>query len=397
MRVKRERPPSSTAAQPDAQAPMQAGSPTSGSPGGQRQGAPSQADRVAGRLPTGSGSPSFRSVVEMWRHRIDSTPRSVAMWARGKAGWEELSWQQADVRVRHIAAGLLARGVERADRVALLSATRVEWALVNFGILMAGGAVTTIYPSHTADEAAFILTDSGAAVVFCEDPHQVAKVLAGARDEATPRLIVQIAGTPSTDPRVLGLAALEAEGAAWLADHPDALTAVADALTPDDLATLIYTSGTSGRPKGVRLSHDAWVYEAEAIDRLGLITPADRQLLFLPLAHVFAQVMLVIMVRLGVSTAFDGNRHRLLDNLSEIEPTFFAVVPRVLEKAAGRIRAEVRDRGLLADTVFERRAARSGGARGCAIASPTARSSGRCARASAPACASSSAAARRFP
>ena len=107
-------------------------------------------------------------------------------------------------------------------------------------------------------------------------------------------------------------------------------------LRPSDLSTLLYTSGTRGQPKGVMLSHDAWIYQA-GIESPDLMTPADIQLLFLPLSHVFAKTMQVVFIRLGVPTLVDSNMERLESNLSDCKPTWFATVPLVLEQMRARV------------------------------------------------------------
>ncbi|MFT7518312.1 MAG: long-chain acyl-CoA synthetase, partial [Kiritimatiellia bacterium] len=122
----------------------------------------------------------------------------------------------------------------------------------------------------------------------------------------------------------------------------DAYDRSADSIDPGRMATLIYTSGTTGRPKGVVLTHDCWVYESEAIDRMGIISAADKQFLFLPLSHVFAKAMMILFVRLGVPTAIDGDQDNLPKNLAATRPTWMAAVPRVFEKAQNQIMNEVK-------------------------------------------------------
>ncbi|MCB9665185.1 MAG: long-chain fatty acid--CoA ligase [Alphaproteobacteria bacterium] len=295
---------------------------------------------------------SFRSVADMWRHRVGSTPGLVAMTHRVDGRWVDVSWRQADARARAIAAGLLAHDLAPEDRCALLATTSVSWILADTGILLAGGATTTIFPAEPAEACAYVLAHSGAAIVFCDTEAQVDKVLSRRDELPALRLIVVFEGRARPAHDVITLASLEAEGEAWAQAHPGALDAVADALVPDRLATLIYTSGTTGPPKGVELTHDAWIYEAEAIDRLGVVGPADRQLLFLPLAHVFAKVMQVAFVRLGIPTVVDGNPDRFLDTVQEVQPTWMAAVPRIFEKAYNRIVTEAHDAGPVQTALF---------------------------------------------
>lgn len=289
---------------------------------------------------------SFRSVVDMWRHRVGSTPDGEALTYRAPTGgWHTLSWHQADERVRRIANALLHFGLQPEQRCCILARTRVEWILADMAILSAAGATTTIYPSSTAAECAYIIEHCGAVLVFAEDDTQVAKLQQVREQLGDVKRVVVIDGRPSSDGWVQTLAMFEQEGRDFAVAQPTALDTASSALTPESLATLIYTSGTTGQPKGVMLSHDAWVYEAEAMDLLGVMSPADRQFLFLPLSHVFAKVMQVAFIRLGIPTVVDGSSEDLLDNLAEQRPTWMGAVPRVFEKAYNTILRGVEESG----------------------------------------------------
>lgn len=294
---------------------------------------------------------SFRSLPEMWNHRVGSTPELTAMWQRRGGDWIPFTWREADQRVQAIGNGLLSLGLQAEDRAAILAETAVDWIVADLGILAAGGATSTVHTGSPDDDVHHVLSDCGARVVFCGTREHVEQI-----QRLRPRLpaleqVVVFAETAGSE-GVLTLAQLELRGRDHAAAHPDALRTRTDAIAPDHLATLIYTSGTTGKPKGVELTHDAWVYEAEAIDRLGVIGPADKQLLFLPLAHVFAKVMQVAFIRLGVPTAIDGSFDRLMQNLVEVRPTWLAAVPRVFEKAFNRIVLDAQDRGYFAERTF---------------------------------------------
>ena len=308
-------------------------------------------------------SASFQSLAEMFLHRVASTPDSEAFsfpQAEGSA-WRSMTWQEAGDRTRDVATGLLALGLQPGERCAILSDTRVEWILADMAVVTAGGATTAIYPQSTPEDCAFILADSESRFVFTESAEQTAVV-----EAARPRLphlrrVVQI--LPGGDavhdldpaqarPFVVTLAALEEAGRAWHRNHPEAWEARARAVGPQDLATLIYTSGTTGQPKGVELTHDAWVSVGDSIDGLGIMSPADRQLLFLPLAHSFARVMEVAAIRIGIVTAVDGRRDRLGEAIAQARPTFMAVVPRVLEKFQAKMVRHAHEAGPASRTVF---------------------------------------------
>lgn len=284
------------------------------------------------------------SVAHLFVDRVAKTPTREAYRYPVGDQWKSMTWAEADERSRRIGAGLVSLGVEPEDRVAIASATRLEWALADLGIMLCAAATTTIYPSTTADEVLFIVSDSGSTVVFAENDEQVAKLRGGRDVIPSVRKVVQIDGDGDGD-WVIGLAELERLGAAYLAEHEDVLEGRIEQLTPQSLATLIYTSGTTGRPKGVRLPHDAWTYEAAAVDSVGILGEDDVQYLWLPLAHVFGKVLLTLPLQIGFPTAIDGRVDKIVDNLTVVRPTWMGAAPRIFEKVYGRITTMMANEG----------------------------------------------------
>ncbi|MFG2670683.1 AMP-dependent synthetase/ligase [Streptomyces sp. NPDC048445] len=306
------------------------------------------------------------SVATLFIDRVAATPDAEAYRypvpaadGRGADEWKSLSWAQAAERVYAIGAGLVALGVLPEERVALAASTRVEWILVDLGVMCAGAATTTIYPSTNAEESAFILSDSQSRVLIAEDAVQLAK--ARERRAELPDLahVVVIdaegAGPAEGDPEgwVLTLADLEALGTEHLAKNPAAITERVDTITPEQLATLIYTSGTTGRPKGVRLPHDNWSYMAKATVSTGLITKDDVQYLWLPLAHVFGKVLTSGQIEVGHVTAVDGRVDKIIENLPIVQPTYMAAVPRIFEKVYNGVAAKARAGGAAKYKIFQ--------------------------------------------
>jgi long-chain acyl-CoA synthetase len=292
-------------------------------------------------------------VPELFLERVGKTPDAEAFRYPVEGGWRSLTWQETETRVRALASGLRALAVGSEEVCAILSSTRVEWVLADFGILFAGGATSTVYPSSTAEECAFILSDAGAVVAFAEDDQQVAK-LASRRGEL-PRLrhVVTFDGHGTQDGFVLTLADLEARGRAWDRAHAGAFEEGAAAVRPDALATLIYTSGTTGRPKGVELTHSAWVAQSRAVQDTGILEHEGRlQLFWLPLAHVFGKMIGTAQLRIGFPTAVDGRTERLVENLAAIRPTFVCAVPRIFEKVHARVIAGALEGGAVKATIF---------------------------------------------
>jgi long-chain acyl-CoA synthetase len=278
------------------------------------------------------------SMAAMLLDRVAAMPDREAFRYPVGAAWESLTWGQTGDRVRHIAAGLLALGVRQEDRVAIAATTRVEWILADFGIMCAGAATTTVYPTTPAPDVGYILRDSESRVVFAEDDEQVAKVREQRAELPAVVKVVTFDGAPDDD-WVIDLSRLEQIGRDHLASAPTAVDDAVAALRPESLATLIYTSGTTGRPKGVRLVHDNLAYEGKAIQALDLLVPDDLQYLWLPLSHSFGKVLLAGQVAVGFASAVDGRIPKLVDNLGVVKPTFMAAAPRIFEKVQHRVMA----------------------------------------------------------
>ena len=295
---------------------------------------------------------SFKSVVEMFHHRVRSTPDADAFYFRKDGNWLTINWKDVGARARNIACGLRSLGVENEDRVCIQAGTRVEWILSDMGILCAGAASTTIYPSSTPEEVRYIVNDSGARFVIAESDKQVAKLQA--KRAELPKLVAVIVmdGTASADGWVLTMDDLEKRGAAWDTTNQGEYDRIADAVGPQQLATLIYTSGTTGNPKGVILTHDCWVFEGEAIDAIGILSPADKQYLFLPLAHSFGKVLECAQLRIGFATAIDGDIDTLVANLAVQQPTFMGAVPRIFEKVYNKIVGGAKEKGGVSLKIF---------------------------------------------
>ncbi len=301
------------------------------------------------------------SVGALFRDRVRRTPDRIAFRypttdADGVDTWHDVTWSQADRRVRRLAAGLVALGIGPEQRVAIASGTRYEWALADLAVMCSGGATTTVYPTTMPEDVAYILTDSESVAVFAENAAQLAK-LEGIRD-AVPalRTVVVLDGdvASAADPGwVVTLDDLEARGAELLETDPGVVDARIDGARPDQLATLIYTSGTTGRPKGVRLLHRTWTYQAAACQAMGTLGEDDLQYLWLPLAHVFGKQLLTINLQLGFATAIDGRIDRIVPNLAVVQPTFMGAAPRIFEKAHAAITMAIAAEGGVKQRMFD--------------------------------------------
>ncbi len=286
---------------------------------------------------------------ELFAWRVQRTPDLEAFRAqRPDGGWRTITWRDTAEAVDEIAAGLLGLGISAQQPVAIAAATRVEWVFADLGVLRAGAATTTVYPSTTPDDVEFILKDSGSRVVIAEDAVQLAKVCD--HWAALPELQAVVVMDPDAigpdsehagDQRVMTLDTLRQRGRDLLAGRPEAVREASAAVRPDHLATLMYTSGTTGRPKGVLLRHSAWVYEGTTSASIGLLSPDDLQYLWLPLSHSFGKVLLTTQLAVGFSSAICGDLDKLVENLAVVRPTFMAGAPRIFEKVHGRVRTQL--------------------------------------------------------
>lgn len=284
-------------------------------------------DRIAAR-------PASVGAMLLDRVRL-SGPDEAFRYLDGER-WVSLTWNQLKDQVYELAAALLALDLQREDRVAIASGTRIEWILADLGIMCAGGATTTIYPTTQHEDVGFILSDSASKAVFAEDELQVAKVLDHLDELPDLVKIIQLDGRVDHE-RVIGWSEFIASGREFLREHPAAVDQAIAALGPEHLATLVYTSGTTGRPKGVRLVQDCWTYEGVAIEEFDVISSDDLQYLWLPLSHVFGKALIAIQLRIGFTTAVDGRIDKIVDNLAVVNPTFMAGAPRIFEKVRSKV------------------------------------------------------------
>jgi long-chain acyl-CoA synthetase len=276
-----------------------------------------------------------RTAVEMWRRRVAQSPSRPAFSYFAGGAWKAMTFAEAEVAVREIAAGLVAGGVVPGDRVCLLAQTRVEWALCDVAILLAGGVTVPIYASNTAEQCEFIIRDAGAKLVIVEDDAQRDKVLPLRDRLFTVTRLIQIDradGDGAGGDFVQSLAALRGAGRSWLGGHARELDAHAETVGPESMFTIVYTSGTTGTPKGVVLTHDNLTASICSNVRAMRLGESDVQYLFLPLAHILARQTVWAGFEVGFTTAFSRGTNQIREDLGAVRPTFMAAVPRVFEK-----------------------------------------------------------------
>ncbi|HEY4377765.1 MAG TPA: AMP-binding protein, partial [Acidimicrobiales bacterium] len=270
---------------------------------------------------------SQRTMAELAAGTAARVGDQVAMRHLVDGAWVDVSYTELAGRVSAQAAGLVAFGLEPGDRVCILADTSPAWTELGLAVASVGGVVVPIYPSNSPDECAWVIGNSGARIVACENAAQVAKVDAVQADLPGLELTVVIVGdaagaTPLTE--------LVARGSSVDAQ---VLVDRRAAVAPGDPYTIIYTSGTTGRPKGCVLSHAGFGLARQVTQELELIRGDDVVYLYLPLAHVFAQLVQACVIESGGSIAyFGGDTKRIVAELAEVQPTALPSVPRIFEK-----------------------------------------------------------------
>jgi long-chain acyl-CoA synthetase len=248
--------------------------------------------------------------------------------ARYRSGdeWAEMTYEEANQAIQEIALGLIELGIEPGDRACLLSNTRLEWTLCSFGISVAGGVVVPVYPTNSPSECQWVAGDSGARFAICEDEGQ-RKKFEQVRDElpALERLIgIQPEGGE------ISLEELRSRGAARDAGE---LAERQDNVKPDDPYTIVYTSGTTGPPKGSELTHRNAMFVGLVAQELDFVTPDETIYLYLPLAHVFALITMLASFDRGTCLVFfGGDTRKILEEIIATKPTYLPSVPRIFEK-----------------------------------------------------------------
>ena len=261
-------------------------------------------------------------LTDLLAQRAAARPDAIFGQIKDDAGaWRSVTLGDFYAQVRSVAKGLIARGVAPGDRVGIMGDTRYEWAVVDFAALAAGAVTVPIYPSSSSTQVAWILADADISLVATDSPERAEVVTA-----ASGNALVMSA-----------LADLAAEGEHVTDAELDARTAD---VAPEDLATIIYTSGTTGRPKGAMLSHGNFVDHCINIERDpefgGIVAGEARLLLFLPLAHVFGRLAMMLAMSSYTVIGFAPSHKTLAADMASFKPTVLVLVPRVLETVYNR-------------------------------------------------------------
>ncbi len=281
------------------------------------------------------------TVPALFQQTAGRQPDAPALHFRAGQGWASISWREYGRAVGRFANLLLAEGLAPQDRVAIWAGNRPEWHIADLGTLHAGGATVAIYPTLAPDQVIYILSHSETVVLVVEHRKFLDQISA-VRDRL-PRLarVVLLDGDPAGEGVIRWEAAL-GRGEEFGRSRPGLLQTRWQAVSPDDMASLIYTSGTTGTPKGAILTHHNLVWTAGAVLSFVPLSPQDRLVSFLPLAHILERMFSHMrQVGSGCQVYFCPSLEQLVPMAREVRPTNFIGVPRVWEKLYAGIRSRM--------------------------------------------------------
>ena len=284
--------------------------------------------------------------------------RGPQVWMRQKelGIWKTWSWNQTADAVREIAGGLMSLGFATGECASILSNTNIEWVQADLAVLSCGGVANGIYPTDAASQVHYLCEDSSTTVLFVEDDEQLDKALEVRARLPRLRTIVvfDMEGLRGLDDaHIISLQQLRDLGRTWNTHHPDALMQRLRAVQPQDVAILVYTSGTTGKPKGAMHTHGALTYTVRGYNTLIARDEHDEAMCFLPLCHIAERMGgEYFSMYTGCKLNFVENPDTVPENVREIAPTVFTAVPRVWEKFYSGVMIALKESSRLQQAVY---------------------------------------------
>ena len=290
-------------------------------------------DYLANRNPVPTGT-----LTQLLFESVERFGEKVAFGGILEEGRRELTYSDVLRNARVVAAGLMGLGLQRGDRVALISDSRIEWSQTDFGALCAGTPLVPIHSTLTASQAAYVLRDSGAKVIFASGPEQLEKVLSivGSCPEVVK--VVGFEGPTEDSDLVMDWAEFLEEGRHRAdGESEEAFRERALSAEPGDTATILYTSGTTGDPKGVVLSHNNLFSNVKSVSKIIPVGEEDSTLSFLPLSHILQRMVDYLFFSRGATVVYARSMKTVAEDLLEVRPTKVVAPPRFYEKSYQKV------------------------------------------------------------
>jgi long-chain acyl-CoA synthetase len=298
------------------------------------------------------------TLPRLFRHVVRERGDRVAMREKDLGIWRGISWREYGQRARRVGMGLVALGLRPRDVVSIISDNRPEWLYTDLGVMSVAAIPNGIYTTDSARQVEYIVNDSGTRFLFVENEEQLDKILA-VRDrcgELVKIFVYDMDGLHAfRDEQVMPFEALLELGERYDREHPDAFDRLVDVPRPDDLAILVYTSGTTGPPKGAMLSHRNILFQLAYADFITDLHEGDQQLSFLPLCHIAERTFTVFNpLHTGSTVNFAESIDTVPENIREVAPALFFAVPRIWEKFYSGVALRMRDATRLGRFAYER-------------------------------------------
>ena len=295
------------------------------------------------------------TVIGIFMHQARRFGDKTMSLAKKNGCWEPMTWLQAKVMLPGGVMGLYALGFQKGDTVGILSHTRREWSAADFSILAAGGVTVGLYPSASLWEMTHVISHSGLKICFAEDDAMLDRLLEIRSQTGRPeKIIVFETGRSALPEGVMTRDTFMEQGQCLHWSDPARFETVWQAVRPSDLATIAYTSGTTGPPKGVMITHANLYYTAINTAQMHHYEDGDFGLAFLPLTHMLQRMSVYLALHTGLAGAYAESIDKLMDNFQELRPTLQVGVPQIFERIYNRIHQMMEAGSPLRRRIFRR-------------------------------------------
>jgi len=292
----------------------------------------------------------YRNIHQMLKETVDRKPRQTAFrWFLEQGQSVSVTWEEFYAQVKKVSKSLMVLDVKKDDKVSILSYTNYRWVLADMGIAAAGAVTVGIYQSNLAKDCKYVINHSDSVLIFAEDEQQMKKLLEIRKDIPNIRKIVLFKGSYDGDEGIITFEQFLNLGKD--VSDEDFYQRVSE-VSPQDVAGIVYTSGTTGVPKGAMLTHDNVTFTAQTVRECGEFRDADEVFVFLPLAHVFARTCVYTSLLVGAATVFNRNMTTLMEDLKAARPHWLVSVPRIFEKIYSKVMSGAEAKGGMALKIF---------------------------------------------
>ncbi len=298
-----------------------------------------------------------KTINEVFRNRAEKYKDRLAAEKKLNGKWEQITWTEYYDNARATGLALVSLGLEKGDRVSLISENRLEWLYADMGVLGVGGCIVPIYATLTDEEVEYVVSDSGTRFIVAENTEQLEKALYTHKRCPSLEKIIVINDEDAKvkSPVVMSFSELLDQGRKKQQEDPGLFEKLADSVEEEDLATIVYTSGTTGDPKGAMITHKNIMAVVKSLDAVEpkYAYDTDQTVPFLPLSHVFERIAgHYYGMYVGITASYAESLDTILQDIQDKQPTEILAVPRVLEKVYQKIISQVQEKPPLQQKIF---------------------------------------------